>query len=78
MGISVAGPWRHRSQPDELQFMIRDEDGERRIRLKRGENDALYDFMEPRLKGEPPPESDDEYTAPALAPTSARRGPLLG
>ena len=60
MGTSVTGPWRHRSQPDELQFMIRDEDGERRIRLKHGENDALYDFMESRLNGGPPPESDED------------------
>lgn len=56
MAISLAGPWQHKSQPDEVPFMVRDEDGERRIRLKKGENDALYNFMVPRLKDEPPPE----------------------
>ncbi|MDQ1711957.1 MAG: hypothetical protein QOE45_1407 [Frankiaceae bacterium] len=53
MAISLVGPRRHESQPDEVQFMVRDGDGERRIRLKATDNRALYNFLVERLGPEP-------------------------
>jgi len=43
--LKIGSPWRYPGESDALHFMVTDDAGNRRIKLKRTENAALYDFL---------------------------------
>lgn len=52
--MEISMPWRHDGEGEALHFVIRDAAGGRRIKLKRSENAALYDFLAERIRGSTP------------------------
>lgn len=44
-GVEITAPWRYPNEGEALHFMVRDGSDQRRIKLKRSDNAALYDFL---------------------------------
>lgn len=54
--MELTQPWRYPNEGEALHFVIRDGASQRRIKLKRSENAALFDFLVERV-GDVPSEA---------------------
>lgn len=51
--MEISQPWQYPHEGEALHFMVNDGADDRRIKLKRSENAALYDFLVERVPPEP-------------------------
>ena len=53
MALSISDPWMHDGEGEALHFVLSDRGDSRRIKLKRSDNAAAYDFLRDRVRRSP-------------------------